>query len=285
WSAGCILVGANANFESYNNFIAAVKPSSAKTSMVNSPYNSYDVHKFKSGSSGIYAGYLVIDRHLYKDVMTKKIYKNAKAVNSITKFSTDAYAAACQKYYAPDAVSGVNAISSSYNSVKVTWNAVSGAQSYEIYRASSADGSYTRVGASTTTAFTEAGLATGSYYYYKVRALDTVDGNPVTGAFSAADPARPLPTKPAIAAERLTSTSVRIHWGKVDGADGYTVYRALSKGGSYKVVKRLEGGDQLSLTRKKLTTGITCYYKVRAYRNVDGKRVYGPYSSVKSATP
>lgn len=89
WSAGCLLIGANKDFKSYNKFIKAAKPSSSSVSYVKSKYNSNDIYKFSK--TGAYAGKLIVDRYLYRDVMINKIYKSKSAVNSITKFSVDAF--------------------------------------------------------------------------------------------------------------------------------------------------------------------------------------------------
>ena len=37
-----------------------------------------------------------------------------------------------------------------------------------------------------------------------------------------------------------------------------------------------------SYTKKSLTSKKTYYYKVRAYKTINGKKVYGKYSSIKS---
>ena len=37
-------------------------------------------------------------------------------------------------------------------------------------------------------------------------------------------------------------------------------------------------------TDKKLKRGKTCYYKVRAYSKVNGKKLYGGFSAVKKIT-
>ncbi|MDO4518201.1 MAG: S8 family serine peptidase, partial [Bacillota bacterium] len=62
--------------------------------------------------------------------------------------------------------------------------------------------------------------------------------------------------------------SVTLSWKKVSGADGYKIYRASSKNGSYKVVKTIKKG---STTSVKLTTKKAGYYKIRAYMSMDNK--------------
>lgn len=59
------------------------------------------------------------------------------------------------------------------------------------------------------------------------------------------------------------------------------VYRATSKNGKYKAVSTIKKGSTVSYTNKKLTSKKTYYYKVRAYRVVNGKKVYSGYSKVK----
>lgn len=72
-----------------------------------------------------------------------------------------------------------------------------------------------------------------------------------------------------------------VRWKKVKGAKGYEVYRAISKNGKYRKVKTITRGSKLSFTDKKLSRGKTYFYKIRAYRIVNDKKVYGEYSTVK----
>lgn len=74
--------------------------------------------------------------------------------------------------------------------------------------------------------------------------------------------------------------SVRIAWSKVSDATGYEIYRATSKNGKYKRVKTTTSNEYKN---SKLTAGKTYYYKVRAYKIVNGKKIYGEYSSVEEA--
>lgn len=76
--------------------------------------------------------------------------------------------------------------------------------------------------------------------------------------------------------------SVKLTWDTVAGATKYVIYQATSKNGTY---KKLAETTSTSYTSKKLTTNKKYYYKVRAYRLIDKKKVYGDYSSVVSAKP
>lgn len=82
--------------------------------------------------------------------------------------------------------------------------------------------------------------------------------------------------------QNLKKRKVRITWKKVKSADGYQVYRATKKNGKYKLVKVVKGNKKVSYTNTKLKKNKKYYYKVRAYRTVKGKKVYGAFSSKKS---
>ena len=75
------------------------------------------------------------------------------------------------------------------------------------------------------------------------------------------------------------STSVKVSWKKVSGAYGYSLYHATSENGKY---LRIRSTVKTTWTDTKLKTGKTYYYKVRTYKYINGKRVYGLYSKVNS---
>ena len=88
-----------------------------------------------------------------------------------------------------------------------------------------------------------------------------------------------------VKASSKSYNSIKITWNKAAGADGYKIYRATSKSGKYSAIKTVTSASTLSYTNTGLTTGKTYYYKVRAYRTVNGKKVYSSYSSVVWAKP
>ena len=73
-----------------------------------------------------------------------------------------------------------------------------------------------------------------------------------------------------------------VKWSKVDGATGYQIYRSTKKSSGFKCVKTITNGKTVKYVNKKLSKGKTYYYKVRAYRTVDGSKLYGAFTSVKS---
>lgn len=185
----------------------------------------------------------------------------------------------------PNKVSGIKATSNSYNSIKLTWNkAVNGANGYAVYRSTSKDGKYTlrkTITSKNTIEFTDTGLDTNTTYYYKVRAYRMIADKKKYGSYSEIVCAKPVLSKTTITVSSK-SKKATIKWNKVLGASGYKVYSATSSNGTYSLKKTITSINTLSYTNTNLVSGKTYYYKVRAYRNVNGKVVYGPYSAVKS---
>ena len=87
-------------------------------------------------------------------------------------------------------------------------------------------------------------------------------------------PARPVIRKAAAGKKKATLT-----WKKVKGAAGYQVYRSMRKNGKYVCVKK--NLKAAKYTDKKLKKGKTYYYKVRAYKKVNGKTITGAYSAIR----
>ena len=56
----------------------------------------------------------------------------------------------------------------------LTWNAITGASQYEIYRATSQSGTYTKMFTTTKTSYTNTSAKAGTTYYYKVKAISKV---------------------------------------------------------------------------------------------------------------
>lgn len=224
-------------------------------------------------------------------------YKDQKAVTGTTYYYTvKAYSYAWGEMtvssYDKDGVAGkarlgkvkiATANSESYSTIRVTWNKVSGANGYKVYRSTSKDGKYAAIGSTaknSAVTFLDKKAVTGKTYYYKVRAYRNVSGKKVYGSYSVTEKAKAVLSAPTLSAGSTSKTAV-LEWSKVKGADGYQVYASDSKNGTYTRIKITKG---TGATDESLLTGKTRYYKVRAYRKVNGKAVYGSFSKIKKVT-
>lgn len=182
--------------------------------------------------------------------------------------------------------SSIKTESTAYNKIKVSWSKMPDVHGYEIYRSTSSSGTYSKVGTVTsgsTLNYTNSKVTTGKTYYYKVRAYKTVSGKKIYSPYTKNSSGKAIPSTPSsLTAKKASNSSATLTWGKIDGASGYEVYRSTSKTGTYSKQGTITNGSTLSYTNKNLSTGKTYYYKVRAYRTVDGKKVYGNYSSILS---
>lgn len=73
---------------------------------------------------------------------------------------------------------------------------------------------------------------------------------------------------------------MKLSWKNINGESGYQIARSKYKSKSFTVVKTVSA--KYSSAKIKTTKGKIYYYKVRAYRTVNGKKVPGPWSAVKS---
>lgn len=219
-------------------------------------------------------------------------YKEAGCLNT-WNFTTDKVTIDTTLYakwaivVVPNSVTNAKATSSSYNSINVTWNAVIGANCYEVFRSTSSNGTYSIVARVITLNFNNGGLATGRVYYYKVRSYRTVGTAKVyCNYWSNISYVKVVPAAVVnVKAVRTSSKSIRITWNKVTGASGYEVFRSTTSNGTYSVVARTSYLYSY-YNNSGLTTGRTYYCKVRSYRTVGTTKVYCNYwSNITYAKP
>lgn len=87
------------------------------------------------------------------------------------------------------------------------------------------------------------------------------------------------PAKMKWKSAKAKGDSAVLKWKKQSRVDGYEVYRSKKKASGYKRLGTVDK-DVTSCTNPRLSKG-TYYYKVRSFVEIDGKKYYGAYSSVK----
>jgi len=144
----------------------------------------------------------------------------------------------------------------------LTWNAVSGATSYKVYRATSQNGTYSLLGSVTATSYTNTGAKAGTTYYYKVKAVNSAGESAYSNIVSGRATVTTLTM-----GHSASSGKPQLTWKAVSGAASYKVYRATAKNGAYSVINITKA---LTYTNTGAALGTTYYYKVEAL-NAAGK--------------
>ena len=148
----------------------------------------------------------------------------------------------------------------------LSWDAVTGATEYRIYRAAAANDPLTRIAEAITitgTTYTDTGLQGSTAYRYAVRAVDSADDVSVnSNVVSLTTPA--LPAMPANFSATIGDRQITLSWDAVTGAAEYYVYRGIPSTG---FLFRIASGTTISATMHTdtgLTVGTTYEYFVRA---------------------
>ena len=170
--------------------------------------------------------------------------------------------------------------SKGYNDIKVTWNKVAGATSYRVYYKASTSSTwkYKKVSGGSTTTKTFYDFSSGRKYNFKVVAYCS-KGNSKDSAVVSRTTLKKV-TQNSVKLYSRSKSKIKVRWSNIAGETGYEISKSTRKSGTNVVatVKSTSASSKV-LTVKK---GKTYYYKVRAYKLVDGTRVYGPWSAVKS---
>lgn len=158
---------------------------------------------------------------------------------------------------------------------KLTWNKVSGAAEYKVYRATSKNGTYKLVKTATGTSYTNTAAKAGTNYYYYVTAVSSK--NMESKASNIVNRTCDLPCTTVTLSRVAASGKTKVAWTKVEGAAKYEVYRATSKSGEYTLKKTT---TNLNWTDTGATAGKTYYYKVKAIHTKSAAN--SAFSEVKS---
>ena len=173
------------------------------------------------------------------------------------------------------------------SSVSLNWDKASGCQGYEVYRYNTSTKSYKLIQfikGSDQTSYTDESRNSGTIYKYKVRAWRDQEEDTYYTNFSNTVKAVTLPNTPTLSLTNNTISSISLQWDKISRASGYEVYRYNTSTKSYSLIKTISDGSTTTYTNTNRTSATTYKYKIRAYRMVDGVKIYSDYSDVLSVT-
>lgn len=188
----------------------------------------------------------------------------------------------------PKKISKVSLSKKTTNSLTLSWNKLDDVTGYKIYKYDSKSEDYeylkTIKGASTTS-FTDSNLTDATVYKYKVRGYKTVDGNAYNGFISNSfAESTKVKTVSNLNLKTRNATSLELSWDKVKNADGYRIYRLDTNTDTYKLVKTINNNTTTSYKHSNLVSATNYYYKVKAFKYLNGSNRYSDYSSRLKAT-
>ena len=154
-------------------------------------------------------------------------------------------------------------ISVGYNAVSgkpvVTWEKVTGARKYEVWRSTTRNDGYKKVATVTKTTYADTTAQVGQFYYYQVRAVGSGSGN--TGMFSNPRGCLTVCARPAVTVKLdMTQWKPALSWNKVTAAQSYQIYRA-TRAGNFILLATVTG---TSYTDTSARIGDTYRYQVVA---------------------
>ncbi len=155
------------------------------------------------------------------------------------------------------------------NSVKLSWNVVKNATEYKIYRAIGKKGSLKLYESVKTNSYTDLKLKRGKNYQYKVCAVlsgKTVDCSQTVSIVT-------LAKKVKVVKKKVTSKFIQFKFKNTLGAEGFEI--------KYSTNKKLKGAKKITIKKivklrklKKLKSDTKYYVRIRAFKIINGKKVY-----------
>ena len=161
--------------------------------------------------------------------------------------------------------------------VKLSWNTVSGAPRYNIYR-KVGSGGWSWLAASTGTSYTDTKVASGTSYTYRM-AVVSADGKSMLSPMSAEKSITYSSFAAPVISLARVSGGVQIKWNAVPGAPRYNIYRKVGSGGW----SWLAASTGTGYTDTKVSSGTTYSYRM-AVVSADGKSMLSPMGAEKSIT-
>ncbi len=200
-------------------------------------------------------------------------YTNLKKWNKIDGFKKSYYTKKASKLNKA-AITSVEPASAT--ELALAWEKLNTGDGYEIYRNGSKIATIT--GNSNIT-YKDKNLQTGVSYQYQIRMYKDAPGKRLYGTFSDAALAAPTAGQVILKPDdcEVSGNEIKIAWKKMDDAAGFEVFRSTEENGTYTLLATVTG-DKNSYKDKDTVSGMTYYYKVRAFSSAGGLVYYGKYS-------
>lgn len=152
----------------------------------------------------------------------------------------------------------------STTSVSLSWNAATGAASYDVSYGTSS-GSYPTTLTNQTSPLSITGLTSGQTYYFMVTARNAIGSGAAVNATAESSVSTPLGAPGGVTAI-ATTAQIALNWSAVAGATHYNIYRGTTSGSYASLISGVTG---TSYTDTSAINGTTYYYVIRTFKTVE----------------
>ena len=244
---------------------------------------------FEDGKA--YQCYIYINTDCYEYNLNKaKFYLNGRQINQECGYNSKYkyyYLVGYHKFVIGDKVdkpTGFAAESATSSSVSLKWDKNANASGYEIEQYKS--GKWTQIAKinnSSTVSYNVSGLAADTTYTFRMRAYKTLSSGTSYSDYVRLAAKTQLTNTDKFVGTAISPTAVKLDWNSNDKVTGYIIEQY--KGGKWTQIAVTKNNTTLTFTVKGLADATPYSFRIKTYKNADGKTNYSGYTTVKAETP
>ncbi len=183
-----------------------------------------------------------------------------------------------EKEYVVGAVGGFKVSTTDNKTIRLSWQSVSGATGYAVYRATKKNGSYKLLKAvGTAVSYLDKSVKTGKTYYYKIRVTNGLDSEVRAFSVNGMTAPKVVVKKRKAGSNKYLDIRIKRYKGKfaqIQVRKGKGKFKTLKL--RYKRIKKYKGRFKLLYLNKNKWLSI----RVRTYKKKGKKKIYSKYSKV-----
>ena len=179
---------------------------------------------------------------------------------------------------------GFAAGSATSSSVSLKWDKNANASGYEIEQYKG--GKWTQIAKinnSSTVSYNVSGLAADTTYTFRMRAYKTLSSGTSYSDYVRLVAKTQLTNTDKFVGTAISPTAVKLDWNRNDKVTGYIIEQY--KGGKWTQIAVTKNNTTLTFTVKGLADATPYSFRIKTYKNADGKTNYSGYATVKAETP
>ena len=179
---------------------------------------------------------------------------------------------------------GFAAGSATSSSISLKWDKNANASGYEIEQYKG--GKWTQIAKinnSSTVSYNVSGLAADTTYTFRMRAYKTLSSGTSYSDYVRLAAKTQLTNTDKFVGTAISPTAVKLDWNRNDKVTGYIIEQY--KGGKWTQIAVTKNNTTLTFTVKGLADATPYSFRIKTYKNADGKTNYSGYATVKAGTP